>query len=334
MTCLRCTALRSDDTLGFLAALGVVELCSSSLDGEVLLAWENVGGAALLEVPLADTQALATHLYILAKQMEERGQALPCADQGPIRPAASQAERARRQQREDPLDPAKLGPTEAVAAYARMRSVANEQHDRDSARWLSAMLNQLAVVDRRKGLCALTPLYSPSGQMTLFQLYYLEHLKKVVASPGLVEEALVGWRRRSGTGANLDTRALRDSVAGSTGRTDNAAVLGASWLALMSVPFFRQVGNGRSAPGAVGWRAERGRGLTLRWPVWTEPLDRAAIEVLLAHPQVAEMDGERDRRSVREALSALGVTAMCTSRRRPLSNSAGALQPPAVVSVQ
>lgn len=336
MTRITCDALRSDDTLGLLAALGIVQLCSSSLGGEVRLSWTDVGGPARLEVPFEDVKALAGHLSGLARQMDESGQVLPCADPGPVGPASSPAERrARRQEgRPAPLDPAKLSPEEGVVAYGQMRRAEVDRGDLESARWLSALVNQLSVA-RSTGLCALTPLYSPSGQMTLYQLYR-DHLKEVVQSPGLLDEALVRWRRRPGTGANLDTRALRDAVAGSSGQADNAAVVGASWLALMSVPFFRQVGNGRSAPEAVGWQSEHG-GPRLRWPVWTQPLDRAAIEVLLGHPSVAGLDMEglqRARPRTTNALRGLGVVAVCTSSRRPLSNSAGALQPPVVVPVR
>jgi hypothetical protein len=259
---------------------------------------------------------------------------LPCDDPGPVRKALSTAERRARREAADgarvKLDPASLSPREAVEVFERMRAHELDGNDRDSGRWLSALVNQISS-SRSSGLRALTPLYSPSGQMTLHQLYR-DHLSALHRNKSLIAEALMGWRRHKGTGANLDARALRDAVTSSAGEAENAAVTGASWLALMAVPLFRQASGPR--PAAIGWETAARGGACLRWPIWTKPLDRAAVEVLLGHPAVAatRVDAQARRRKPETALRVLGVEAVCRSRRRALDNSAGALLPPVITA--
>lgn len=331
MTVLACPALRSDDTLGFLAALGVLELCSSTLDGRVRLGWEGLGGAALVDVPFETVEDLAAHLSSVALRMFSADRVLPCAQPGPIRKPDPVAERKARKEAGEAtkLDPASLSKEAAVTEFRKMRQVEigdppGGEPDRDSARWLAGLVNQIGPA--KGGFQPLTPLYGPSGNMSLYQLYR-RHLDAVAKAPQLIVEALIRWRRMPDeTGANLDTRALRDSAVTSTGKATNAAVMGATWLALMSVPLFRLVSERRSV--AIGW--ESARGLQLRWPVWTQLLDRPAVEVLLSHPFLpvpawTTRAAGRDR-----GLTALGVVAICRARRQPLSKSPGALRPPTV----
>lgn len=337
MTTIRCPALRSDDTLGFLTALGLLELCTSTLPTAApRLGWEGVGGAALLDVPIATMEELTHHLHAVATELAASDRVLPCANPGPVRKPDSGAERRGRRESGEAvkLDPASLSAEEAIRVYGTIRDVEVSDHDRDSARWLAALVNQLSSA--RSGFRALTPLYSPSGQMTLHQLYR-DHLAAVVNELGLLGEALTGWRRRPGeTGGNLDSRALNDAASATSGKAENSAVVGASWLALMAVPLFPQVSGRR--PRAVGWELAKG-GPCLRWPIWTAPLDRPAVEVLLSHPALEPPDPRRhdDPPTVRSPLPSklriLGVEAICRSHRRALNNSAGALRPPTVTPV-
>lgn len=325
MTGLVLPALRSDDTLGFLAALGVVELYASNLGVDVRLGWDGVGGAALLHGPHHTTDGVAAALASVVETMVASGRVLPCADAGPVRPADRAARSAAAEEERGKLDPAHLLEAQAVEVYARARA-AEVSGDDDSARWIAALVNQLTDAPST-GHRALTPFYAPSGQMTLHQLYS-EHLHKVHRRPQLLHEALTGWVRTDGeTGANLDGRALRDAVAGAAGIAVNAAVVGATWLALMAVPMFPQVSGPKAR--AVGWEAPRRSKPALRWPVWTQPLDRASVSVLLGHPALDELGPAPGNRS----LEALGVVAVCRSSRKELRNSAGALQPPRVTPV-
>jgi hypothetical protein len=164
----------------------------------------------------------------------------------------------------------------------------------------------------------LTPLYAPSGQMTVFQLFR-DALSEVTKRSACLDEAFTGWRRFKGTGANLDSRALVDGAQASGGQADNQAVPGATWLALQSLPWFAQTGDGRTAE-ATGWARGRG-GSALRWPIWTALLDVPAIQVVLSHPELGPTP----------ASPSLGIVGVCEARRRALSKSAGPLQPPVVL---
>lgn len=325
MTVLALPALRSDDTLGFLAALGLLELSTSALGFDARLGWEGVGGAALLDCPFASTDVLVAELGSVVTRMVGGGQVLPCVDPGPVRPAdrATRAAEAVKGK----LDPAHLKAGRAIDEFSRLRE-AEAAGDRDSARWLAAVVNQLTNA-ASTGHRALTLLYSPSGQMTLHQLYR-DHLEQVQRRPTLLAEALEHWVRTPGqTGANLDGRSLRDATVDSSGKSTNAAVVGATWLALMAVPFFPQVSGRR--PRAVGWSVPNKGQPALRWPIWTRLLDRPAVEVILGHPA---LDEEQDGRRVDARLRALGVIAVCRSSRKGLSQSGGALRAPTVVPVQ
>ncbi|MEX2290352.1 MAG: hypothetical protein WD794_08515 [Mycobacteriales bacterium] len=318
MTVLRLPALRSDDTLGFLAAIGTVELCSTALGWNVRLGWERLGGAALLDAPVGTVHDLAASLLGVAVKLNGEGRLVPGVEAGLIPKALSTLERRKQSLA---LDPLKMTPEIAVRRFAGLQEGDLPGAGTD-ARWLAALVAQCAPAPTATaGERRLTPLYAPRGMMTLFQLFR-DSLSEVTNRPELLEQALLNWRRDEGTGADLDARWLRDGAAASRERksgTDNQAVLGATWLALQSLPWFTQTGDGRLAE-ATGWVRGRG-GSALRWPVWTALLDVPAIQVVLSHPEIGPTP----------ASPSLGVVGVCEARRRALSKSAGPLQPPVVL---
>ncbi len=319
MTRLVLPALRGDDTLGFLAALGLLELCDSGLHVPVRLGWEGPGGAAMLEAPYDDVDALASAVGQFATALSAEGRLIPGTDVSLIRPPlGTHARRAM----EDPgsLDPMRLPISPAIARFQAMQDAETSDAARVDARWLTALVNQVAPAKRDASDRRLTPLYSPSGQMTLHQLYR-DALEAVESRPGLLHEALSGWRRYPGAGANLDSRALVDAAEASRGKSANREVPGATWLALQSVPWFTQVGDGIRGETA-GWLYPRG-GALLRWPIWRPLLDPEAVRVLLSHPMVTA-----DVLAPETAV--LGVCAVAQAGRRALSKSAGPLQSPTV----
>lgn len=320
MTRLVLPALRGDDTLGFLAALGLLELCDSGLHVPVRLGWQGAGGAAVLDAPYDDVDGLASAVGRLAAGLSADGRLIPGSDASLIRPPLGTHER---KAMEDPgsLDPMRLPVGPAIARFHSMQDTEASDVARVDARWLTALVNQVAPAKRDTSDRRLTPLYSPSGQMTLYQLYR-DAMVEVVRRPELLHEALSGWRRYPGSGANLDSRALVDAAEASRGKPSNREVPGATWLALQSVPWFTQVGDGVRGETA-GWLYPRG-GALLRWPIWTPLLDPAAVRVLLSHPVVGED-------APTSAAAALGVCAVAQAGRRALSKSAGALQPPTVM---
>lgn len=311
-------ALRADDTLGFLAALGVLELCHSALAVPVTLAWQGTAGSALLGVPYADLDGLAAALVGTARALQESGRLTPARDAGLIRPPLGAKERKGLEER-GALDPMRMSAEVALETFQALQDA--ELAGGPDAHWLCALVNQLAPAKRGASERRLTPAYSPSGQMTLHQLYR-DALGDVLRRPQVIREALEGWRRAPGSGANLDNRALVDAAQASGGVPSNRAVPGATWLALQAVPWFQQVGTG-SLGETTSWRHPRG-GAVLRWPVWTHPLDPMAVRVLLSHAVVR--DDEPSRTS-----TALGVVAVAEAGRRALSKSAGPLQAPRTV---
>lgn len=329
MTAVDLPALRSDDPVGFLAALGVVELCTADLAMTVRLSWTGPAGNAVLDCDASDLVELADRLSGMPRRWKESNLLIPVDDPAFIPAPLSTVERRQRRaaaaSSAEPLDPMRMLPEQARTCFAseRERELLGLL---DGARWLAGLVNQLAL-EANGDRCELTPLYARTGQQNLHQLYR-DYRDKVVTQPMLIRSALCAWERvRGDSGANLDARAIRDGAAMGDGKADNAAVPGAIWLALMSAPFFPHVGNGGPSE-AVGWRTARrvGRPRQLMWPVWQQPLDRAAIEVLLGHPEVARCDGRAS-----DALRALGVVAVWTATRTPLANSDGPLQGARVV---
>lgn len=320
MTRLLLPALRADDTLGFLAALGLLELCDSGLHAPARLGWEGASGAAVLDSPYDDVEGLAAAVGQFATALSAEGRLIPASDVSLIRPPLGTHER---RAMEDPgsLDPMRLPVGPAIARFQAMQDAETSGDARVDARWLAALVNQVAPAKRDVSDRRLTPLYSPSGQMTLHQLFG-DALAKVVRRPELLHEALSGWRRYPGAGANLDSRALVDAAKASGGKPANREVSGATWLALQSVPWFPQVGDGVRGETA-GWHYPRG-GALLRWPIWTPLLDPAAVRVLLSHSVVGED-------APTPVAAALGVCAVAQAGRRALSKSAGPLQPPVLL---
>lgn len=355
MTRLVCPALRSDDTLGFLAALGLLELCSSALRLDARLGWEGLGGAAILDVDVDDIPALADLLHALAVTMAADGRVTPAPWAQVVPARLSKLERdalkAELGKEMPPNDTLRMPATRAADHYgqAQARELDPSGGDPLSARWVVALVSQLASDAKARRIAPLLPM---SNQMTAHQ--QLRAFRDVVvAKPNVLSEALVHWRRVGdepkhkgiGAGAYLDSRALRDAVTTGSGEPDNLAVPGATWLAMNAIPFFPQVGEARRGR-AVGWAAVRGHGFELVWPVWTRTLDRAAVSCLLSHPAIPIAVSSKDRRpssttverKVRERrareLVALGVLAICRSHRRPLSNSNGVLLPPHVEPIR
>lgn len=323
-------ALRANDSLGVLAALGLLELCVSGLRVPARLGWTGPTGIAVLSVPFADTALLAHTLTQYAAELSRTGRLTPADDADLITPPLGATVR---KQLEDAgaLDPMKLPADGAVRRFQAVQDRELAQDGPTDARWLAALVGQLAAAKRDAPDRRLTPLYSPSGQMTLHQLFR-DALTDVVKRPSSLAEAMTDWRRVKGTGANLDSRALIDAAVASAGEAANRHVPGATWLALQSAPWFTQVGDGVVGE-ATAWAYPRG-GARLRYPIWSPMLTPAAVRALLGHPAVRWQDKLKasKRRPIvdlaEQQRRVLGVTALYEAKRRALSKSAGPLQPP------
>jgi hypothetical protein len=331
MSVLELPALRSDDPLGFLAALGVIEVLRSEAgvsDGELALAWEGVGGPAKLTGPFEDLEGLLAVLGAAAARMHAEGRPVPARIPDLVPRPLSDQERTELEKGtgvKPPFDPVRMSRAESSARVAAFWERATDA----DLRWLCGLVDQCSTFPG-EATAHVTPLYAPMGRQRMRQVYEAK-LAAVVARPELLREACVMWRRNPrDAGANLDRRAQRDGAVTTTGSPGNAAVTGAEWLALQSVPWFR-LGGVRNRPFAWGWVPTRqgGRPRALVWAVWRDPLDPLAIEVLLTHPIVRAVGlggGAADRR-----LARLGILAVLRAERSVLTNSDGPLGPARVL---
>ena len=196
-----------------------------------------------------------------------------------------------------------------------------------SSEWMPFLFTDLAV--DAQGRADLTPFCAPSGKQNL-RTFFEKPLSAVRANPSLLREALIGWRRVEGfTGEYLDHRVLNSAADDPGGQSAERGVPGATWLATMAIPLLRVTGDGEHI-GATLWHRVSRRSIMI-WPVWEQPLDLAAIKVLIEHRSLIPVDA---RPAVCSASwPALSIFAVYGAERQriPGRNFAGVLAPCAVV---
>ncbi len=317
-------ALRGDDALGFLAAIGLVALSEQGEIPPIRLAW-TTGAApvALIEGDVASIEELSEALSGVLGRLEQRGAVLPGVD----------AEFPRRKEGSG-KDPMRMRRQQMAAIYADVAALSSDGHLREtwSFHWLLALCAQSALDSSDR--VALSPFYAPTGQMSLRGSLF-EKTMDAVREVGGPADALTGWRRTGAgfdyDGANFDERAKRDAGVTTRGKAANQGAPSPTWLAMMGIRFFPLVDDG-SAITTVGWQRFRlYPGYTRRsliWPIWELALDPVAIRTLLAHPVLGLKESRgsvivaRSRR-----LEALGITGVFGSSRRTLSQGDGPLGP-------
>jgi CRISPR-associated endonuclease/helicase Cas3 len=314
-------ALYGLDQLGFLAALGVLRLVTTAADPLARLSFAPDTARALLwSDVLRDTSAVADALSgELSKTAE--GAVVPYA--GPEFPRAKSGSGS---------DPMRVDRKDFPSLVEQLRVASGGVADA----WLPALLTDLAV-ERGGERVALTPFSAPSGQQTL-RTFFEKSYEVVAARPACLTEALVGWRRAgdSGTaafsGEYLDHRAIRSAADHPSGKSVEAGVPGATWLAIMALPLLRvTVDRGRVA--ASLWHRVKRRPVMV-WPVWRRPLDVAGVQVLLEHPGLRPSVGSAGELQVDgRTAAALGVFAVGGATRQRLEGRtfAGVLTPVRVV---
>jgi CRISPR-associated endonuclease/helicase Cas3 len=199
--------------------------------------------------------------------------------------------------------------------------------------WLSALVTDLAV--DQEGRAALTPYNAPSGQQSLWT-YFEKPLAAVRSEPSRLREALTGWRRIDKfTGEYLDHRVLCSAAEHPLGRSTEAGVPGATWLAIQALPLLRLTGDGRNPQSTLWHRI--GQRTMMIWPLWQSPLDEHAVRVLIEHPllrpNATARNGQRPEPQVsRRKLAPLGVFEVCGAERLTIDGrkSAGVLAPIAI----
>lgn len=312
------SALRGNDVLGFLAALGTLRLCSDDLgDTSATLAWPegSWAPAVLCTTAATSTAELAGRLFDVVEQTRASGQLLAHVDGLPI---ASQGAT-------DPMN-RRL----SVADGRRLAMTANDMGSSPAfGQWLRALVATSGLEphkdDASRQALVLSPVFDV-GPGTVHVCRTLGAALAEIASRDTITCGLTRWRRTNTIGAYLDHRADREKAAGQDPRTDNYpkhGEPGATWLALMSTPLFDLRATDRGDAATVGWLTRPRR---FSWPVWTATLTVSAVSALLDHPSVRAV-GARRGNAADGRLGALSVTAMFEAERRMAGNYAAALGP-------
>ncbi|MDT0446814.1 type I-G CRISPR-associated protein, Cas3-extension family [Streptomyces johnsoniae] len=303
-------ALRADSALGFLAALGILELTTHTLDPATGLSWHGPAQPAILHTthPLTHDQ-LAHHLQ----------QQLPNDPENEPLPLAPGILSRTRPNRSSPNEPLRIPAHEAHHQLAHYT-----QTERDTAapqaRWFTALTNQCHT-DEKNGhhYTTITPLFAPSGRMTLRQ-NWAKAAAHCTDDPHHLKAALTAWARVPDyAGASLDHHSHGPAHLHTDGQPAQHGVPGATWLALHAFAHFRLTGNGHHS-NTTAWTTTP-QGPTLTWPTWHPPLRTTAITTLLEHPLLHHPNPPHTH------LTNLGITAIYTTHRTQLSKSQGPLQP-------
>jgi hypothetical protein len=301
MTAIELPALRADRIVGYLAALGVLQLTSDQLgDPGATLAWPDGGrrGAVVTTSVAADVEALAASLFGVCEEMRSRAQLLPGVDGLPLRGEKS-----------DPMNSLSFEDARGLAITHR--------DDLRASEWLVSMANLSAPADDgslgRSRWWAVGP-----GPVTIAGT--LTKALDIVADSAAIVSALTDWRRHDWVGGYLDVGADvgKERIAGTRQRDESkAAVIGATWLALMATRWFPQRAIRSDLSETVGWQIVDRRPF-FRYGVWPMALDATAVRCLLDHPVVRSPD-RSDRQSDR--LRALEVTEVWQSVRSRSGNN-------------
>jgi hypothetical protein len=242
-------ALDGRDPLGFLAALGVLRLLADEHDQQVQLSFSDTTGYAQLHSNHNTIEQLAGTLTAIAAAIPDDGALHGVDPRFPFRPPPPTrrrtAEGDRQPQPGDSADPLRV-------PRARFRQLAErvEVLDPRATSWLSCLVTDLAVDNH--GRAAITPFRAPIGQQNSWT-FFTKSLELVRAHPDRIGEALASWRRTDGcSGEYFDHRVLRSAADHPSGKSTEAGVPGATWLATQALPLLRVSGDGQ-APAATLW---------------------------------------------------------------------------------
>lgn len=305
MTVLPLPALDGHSPLGFLAALGVLHLVTQHTGHPARLAWSPTTGAAELHDTHTTIDDLTDDLTAIVNSIPDGG-VLPGVDAS-FPPSGGAMGRLRLTRPE-------------LAEYA---TLAIDRYGDIAERWLASLVTDLSIDKERHG--AISLFTAPSGQQSMRSMltFPLHELRKY---PSAMREALVAWRRYPGvTGEYLDHRVLHDKVDTADGKSAERGVPGATWLALMSYPMMHTTSLGRG-PITTCWQdlGRRG-GRRMIYPLWSTPLDSAAVQALLSHPVLDRAEPGAAPRAA-QVLSVFWI-GHATRRLIPGRKSAGVLAP-------
>jgi hypothetical protein len=319
-------ALQGGNTLGFLAALGVVQLCANFLgDRSAVLGWPHgPSGPAVIGTTLAETvEDLAEQLSAAADRLKApnlliEGVAFPAGVAG-IAPKKKEA--ASLSDGPDAIGEKVSDPIRGYSFELGRVAAVNAEGQPEYQRWLSSVLalDEPITAEKRNGSLPVSP-FAARGPGTVMLARTLSKLQTSAAQPTKLLEALTFWVREDSIAGYIDPRAKRNaSYQASKKDHDNYGVSAAAWLAMMSIPFFPALSVNSDVAIAPGWTRPPRRQSVFRWPVWSHELSGSAIAVLLGHPTLLLADETRDN----ARLISLGVTGVFESERSVEGNNDG-----------
>ena len=304
-------ALDGRDPLGFLAALGLLQLLTTHTTTDVRLSFDDTTAHATLHGPHHTCQQVADDLAAIAAAMTDDAviPGLPA-----VFPLAKSGAKG--------SDPMRVARDEYPALHAQVGDLGD-----DAVQWLTYLVTDLGRDD--KGRVVLTPYSAPSGQQTI-RTFFGTSATHIRDHPEHLLHALTGWRRVTGfTGEYLDHRVLHSAADHPRGEPGTEhGVPGATWLAIMALPLLRLTGNGTTTTATL-WRQLPNRRRIMLWPLWRQPLDPAAITALIEHPALTPANIESRITVPSSKAAALGVFAIAAAQRRTIEGrkSAGVLVP-------
>lgn len=315
MTTVEMPALDGRSPLGFLAALGLMQVLNAAGVSQLALSFSRESAAAQLHSPLESVDDVAGRLQDVVFQSQNAAVA-GLNPKFPF-PAGQRGGDPMRRSRED-----FKGLIEEVAVIDA----------RAASEWMPSLLTDLAVDSQERA--DLTPFCAPSGKQNL-RTFFEKPLLAVRNEPSRLRDALVMWRRLEGfTGEYFDHRVINSAADDPEGRAGTErGVPGATWLATMAIPFLRLAGDGERIEATLWYRIGRRR--VMIWPLWDQPLDVDAIRVLIEHPCLTPVPvTDRPSASAQpmvdaSAWPALGIFAVYGAERQeiPRRKFAGVLAP-------
>jgi hypothetical protein len=295
MKTLALTGLDGSNPLGFLAALGVLNVLSDE-DGESTLQWRP-GDWRPVVTGAVDADSLVEALRVdLGTWAEDPCLALKYAKRSKVPEGAAPKGRLAWDLKPPPLE---------FGAYLERLLDTTGPGRRRSVDFAAAFATQTA--QDNNGNTKPTALHFTAGQQQFLEM--VAQLRAGVTEEDLREAVLGPWRYERVLpvlGWDCTAARLWAFRADDPSKAEKRGVPGADWLAFRGLSFIRVAPVGRQIATtgcSGGWKSGR-----FRWPLWDRPLTRDSAQVAIQLPALDEMR-EADRR-------ARGVAAVFSSAIR------------------
>lgn len=296
------TGLDGTNPLGFLAAVGVLELASWRPRGDLQLSWRD----ATPVITGCERDQLLPHLLLCTERWPEHALArFAYSDDAIVSPASKGAERD-----------VKAPPVLARQAFERWVAMAS----RDERWWLDGCcaLFTDTVADGSGGKAKPSALHFTSGQQRFLDI--ADELALGVQAERL-ENALFGPWAYTPDLRNLswDATQSRDYAlrANDPSTEKRPGVPGAHWLAFCGLAAFPVAARGFRLATTAVHRDDRDE--VFVWPLWTPPLGRVGVRSLLQRGDLRKMSGRK--------LAALGLHRVNAARIARVNKGYGVFSP-------